>query len=192
MNPYDAELVRSLLHAAGFALTDEKEWADVILLNTCAIRENAHNKVYGHLARLQPLKRRRNLVVGVLGCMAQNLKEELIETKSIVDVLVGPDGYRRLPALILQAIEAQENGLKRKGLAVDLSEDETYDDILPERTEGVNGWIAVMRGLITSVRSVSYRTREGASGRAIHKAFSGKSNTLRRTATNRLRCWDRT
>ena len=146
MNEYDSELVRSLLHAAGFALTDEKERADVILLNTCAIRENAHNKVYGHLARLQPLKRRRNLVVGVLGCMAQNLKEELIESKSIVDVLVGPDGYRRLPALILQAIEAQENGLKRKGLAVDLSEDETYDDILPERTEGVNGWIAVMRG----------------------------------------------
>lgn len=146
MNEYDSELVRSLLKAAGFCFTNDKDVADVVLLNTCAIRENAHNKVYGHLARLQPLKRRRNVVVGVLGCMAQNLKEELIETNSIIDVLVGPDGYRRLPELISQAFEARKNGHKQKGLAVDLSEYETYDDILPERTEGVNGWIAVMRG----------------------------------------------
>ena len=146
MNEYDTELVRSLLTTSGFAFTDDKETADVVLLNTCAIRENAHTKVYGHLARLHPLKRRRNLVVGVLGCMAQNLKQDLIEAKSIVDVLVGPDGYRRLPALITQAIEAQEQGLTRKGVSVDLSEYETYDDILPERLDGLNGWIAVMRG----------------------------------------------
>lgn len=146
MNEYDTELVRSLLKTSGFAFTDDKETADVILLNTCAIRENAHTKVYGHLARLQPLKRSRNLVVGVLGCMAQNLKQDLIEAKSIVDVLVGPDGYRRLPGLISQAITSQEQGLARRGIAVDLSEYETYDDILPERLDGLNGWIAVMRG----------------------------------------------
>ncbi len=146
MNEYDTELVRSLLSSSGFTFTNDKETADVVLLNTCAIRENAHTKVYGHLARLHPLKRRRNLVVGVLGCMAQNLKQELIEAKSIVDVLVGPDGYRRLPELISQAIESQEQGLTRKGVAVDLSEYETYDDILPERLDGLNGWIAVMRG----------------------------------------------
>ena len=146
MNEYDTELVRSLLKSSGFTFTNDKETADVVLLNTCAIRENAHSKVYGHLARLHPLKRQRNLVVGVLGCMAQNLKQDLIEGKSIVDVLVGPDGYRRLPALITQAIQSQEQGLTHKGVSVDLSEYETYDDILPERLDGRNGWIAVMRG----------------------------------------------
>lgn len=146
MNEYDTELVRSLLKARGFVFTDDRERADVILMNTCAIRENAHSKVYGHLAELKALKRQRHLVVGVLGCMAQNLKEELTDTEPLVDVLAGPDAYRRLPDLLLQAIEAQEQGLKQRGLAVELSEYETYDDILPERTDGVNAWLAVMRG----------------------------------------------
>ncbi|MBD0305526.1 MAG: MiaB/RimO family radical SAM methylthiotransferase, partial [Nitrospiraceae bacterium] len=146
MNEYDTELVRSLLQAEGFVFTTDKECADVVLMNTCAIRENAHNKVYGHLADLKALKRRRTLVVGVLGCMAQNLKQDLAASESIVDVLVGPDAYRRLPHLILQALTSQEQGNVHKALAVDLSEYETYQDILPARTQGVNAWIAVMRG----------------------------------------------
>ena len=146
MNEYDTELVRSLLQAEGFVFTTDKECADVVLMNTCAIRENAHNKVYGQLADLKALKRRRTLVVGVLGCMAQNLKQDLAASESIVDVLVGPDAYRRLPHLILQALTSQEQGNVHKALAVDLSEYETYQDILPARTQGVNAWIAVMRG----------------------------------------------
>jgi tRNA-2-methylthio-N6-dimethylallyladenosine synthase len=146
MNEYDTELVRALLKARGFTFTEDRERADVVLMNTCAIREHAHNKVYGHLADLRTIKRQRPLVVGVLGCMAQHLKEDLIEAESVVDVLAGPDGYRRLPDLIAHAIESQEQGFVRKGLAVDLSEYETYQDIVPERTEGVNAWIAVMRG----------------------------------------------
>ncbi|MGH7236101.1 MAG: tRNA (N6-isopentenyl adenosine(37)-C2)-methylthiotransferase MiaB [Nitrospiraceae bacterium] len=146
MNEYDTELVRSLLKAEGFALTEDREQADVILMNTCAIREHAHNKVYGHLADLKAIKRQRNLVVGVLGCMAQNLKTDLVGTGSIVDVLAGPDSYRRLPGLLTEAIKSQEKGVAQKGVAVDLSEYETYDDIMPERAEGVNAWIAVMRG----------------------------------------------
>jgi tRNA-2-methylthio-N6-dimethylallyladenosine synthase len=146
MNEYDTALVRSLLKARGFAFTDDRERADVILMNTCAIRENAHIRVYGHLADLKPIKSARNLVVGVLGCMAQNLKEELAEQAPLVDVLVGPDGYRRLPDLLIEAIHAQEEGLSRKGFAVDLSEYETYDDVVPDRPAGVNAWLAVMRG----------------------------------------------
>ena len=146
MNEYDTELVRSLLKARGFAFTDDRERADVVLLNTCAIRENAYSKVYGHLADLKPIKGARNLVVGVLGCMAQHLKEELAERAPLVDVLVGPDGYRRLPDLLIEAIHAQEEGLSRKGFAVDLSEYETYGDIVPDRPSGVNAWLAVMRG----------------------------------------------
>jgi len=146
MNEYDSELVRSLLTRDGFIMTDDRERADVILMNTCAIRENAHNKVYTHLSDLRALKRQRPLVVGVLGCMAQNLKEELAAKEPLVDVLAGPDAYRQLPMLIADAIESQEQGERRKGMAVDLSEYETYDDVVPERRDGVNAWIAVMRG----------------------------------------------
>ncbi len=146
MNEYDSELVRSLLQNDGYTLTDDKELADVVLMNTCAIRENAHNRVYGRLAELKSIKKQRPLVVGVLGCMAQNLKRELLETEPLVDILVGPDGYRRLPEMIDQALKTQGEGLYRKDMAVDLSEYETYSDILPDRTEGVNAWIAIMRG----------------------------------------------
>ncbi|MCE7977865.1 MAG: tRNA (N6-isopentenyl adenosine(37)-C2)-methylthiotransferase MiaB [Nitrospira sp. NTP1] len=146
MNEYDSELVRTLLRKAGFEFTEDRERADVMLMNTCAIRENAHNKVYGHLAELKAVKEQRPLVVGVLGCMAQNLKEELTEKQPLVDVLVGPDGYRQLPGLLTNALNAEDQGLSRRGLAVDLSEYETYDDILPERDGGCNAWIAIMRG----------------------------------------------
>jgi tRNA-2-methylthio-N6-dimethylallyladenosine synthase len=146
MNEYDSELVRTILRKDGFTFTEDKERADIVLMNTCAVRENAHNRVYGHLAELKAIKKQRPLVVGVLGCMAQNLKKELTEAEPIVDVLVGPDAYRQLPGLLNRAIESQEQGLWRKGIAVDLSEYETYEDILPERAEGVNAWIAIMRG----------------------------------------------
>ena len=141
MNEYDSELVRSIMKARGFQFTPVDEGADIILFNTCAIRENAHNRLYGHLARYKARKQERGLVIGVLGCMAQNLKQELLDTRSWIDVLVGPDAYRRLPDLLTDALEHQ-----RKGLAVDLSEYETYAQIVPDRGGGVNGWIAVMRG----------------------------------------------
>lgn len=146
MNEYDSELVKSLLRKSGFEFTEDRERADVMLMNTCAIRENAHNKVYGHLAELKAVKEQRPLVVGVLGCMAQNLKEELTDKQPLVDILVGPDGYRQLPGLLTKALNAEEQGLARRGMAVDLSEYETYDDILPERDGGINAWIAIMRG----------------------------------------------
>jgi len=146
MNEYDTELVRSLLKAGGFIFAEEREGADVVLMNTCAIRENAHNRVYGHLAELKAIKRQRPLVVGILGCMAQNLKQELLEAEPIVDVLAGPDAYRKLPGLITQALAAQERGEGSRGIAVDLSEYETYEGVAPDRTDGVNAWIAIMRG----------------------------------------------
>ena len=141
MNEYDTELIRSLLTKKGFVFTGDQGQADVVLMNTCAIRENAHNRVYGHLGDCRVMKRERNLVVGVLGCMAQNLKKELMESNPVIDVIVGPDAYRQLPDLLTQAIEHKE-----KSLAVELSEYETYEYILPGRAPGVNAWIAVMRG----------------------------------------------
>ncbi|HKT35228.1 MAG TPA: tRNA (N6-isopentenyl adenosine(37)-C2)-methylthiotransferase MiaB [Nitrospira sp.] len=146
MNEYDSELVRALLSHEGYVMTEDRERADVILMNTCAIRENAHTKVYTHLSDLKALKKSRPLVVGVLGCMAQNLKEELTKQEPLVDLLAGPDSYRQLPELIRDAVDAQERGGEVKALAVELSEYETYDDIVPARIPGVNAWIAVMRG----------------------------------------------
>ena len=140
MNAYDTELVRSILKDKGYRFTDSADTADVVLLNTCAIRENAHNKVYGHLGALKSLKKDKGLVIGVLGCMAQNLKRDLLESDSLIDVLAGPDSYRALPELLEKAAAG------RKGMAVDLSEYETYADITPDRIEGVTAWIAVMRG----------------------------------------------
>jgi tRNA-2-methylthio-N6-dimethylallyladenosine synthase len=140
MNEYDTELVRSILKSSGYSFADSSETADVVLLNTCAIRENAHNKVYGHLGALKPLKKEKGLLVGVLGCMAQNLKKDLLNHDAVIDVLAGPDSYRELPELLRRAAEG------RKGLAVELSEYETYADITPDRIPGVTAWIAVMRG----------------------------------------------
>jgi tRNA-2-methylthio-N6-dimethylallyladenosine synthase len=146
MNESDSELVRSMLKQEGFAFTPDRERADVVLVNTCAIRENAHNKIYAHLSELKGLKTRRPLVVGVLGCMAQNLKSELAEKEPLVDVLAGPDAYRQLPMLLSRALDIQEQGFAEKGFALDLSEYETYEGILPDRDSGVNAWITVMRG----------------------------------------------
>ncbi len=146
MNESDSELVRSMLKREGFVFTEDRELADVVLVNTCAIRENAHNKIYAHLSELKTLKRQRPLVVGVLGCMAQNLKSALAEKEPLVDVLAGPDAYRQLPMLLTTALEAQEQGLAQKGFALDLSEYETYEGIMPDRDSGVNAWITVMRG----------------------------------------------
>ncbi|HSE57317.1 MAG TPA: tRNA (N6-isopentenyl adenosine(37)-C2)-methylthiotransferase MiaB [Nitrospiraceae bacterium] len=146
MNEYDSELVRSLLKQEGFLFTDEQEAADVVLMNTCAIREHAHTRVYGHLAELKTIKRQRPLVVGVLGCMAQNLKKELTDSQPLVDLIVGPDGYRQLPGMLKKAWQGLAEGDAGRQMAVDLSEYETYEGILPDRTPGVNAWIAVMRG----------------------------------------------
>lgn len=146
MNESDSELVRSMLKQEGFAFTPDRERADVVLVNTCAIRENAHNKIYAHLSELKGLKRQRPLVVGVLGCMAQNLKNELAEKEPLVDILAGPDAYRQLPMLLSRALDTQEQGFDQKGFALDLSEYETYEGVLPDRDSGVNAWITIMRG----------------------------------------------
>ncbi|SLM49354.1 (Dimethylallyl)adenosine tRNA methylthiotransferase MiaB [Nitrospira japonica] len=200
MNEYDSELVRSLLTRDGFVFTDDRERADVILMNTCAIRENAHNKVYTHLSDLRALKRQRPLVVGVLGCMAQNLKEELAEKEPLVDVLAGPDSYRHLPELITKAMESQEQGELRRQMAVDLSEYETYDDVAPDRRDGVNAWIAVMRGCdnFCSFCVVPYtrgrersREPEGIVAEARLAAAEGfKQITLLGQNVNSYRCGD--
>ncbi len=145
MNVSDSELIRSIFISNGHQMTSSEDDADVVLMNTCAIRENAHRKIYGRLDILRPLKKqrereRRPFIVGVLGCMAQNLKEELLD-HPVANLVVGPDNYRALPHLIDRIV--QTNG---QAMEASLSEYETYSDIAPARIEGVNAWVTIMRG----------------------------------------------
>lgn len=140
MNVSDSEIVLGVLSANGYGLADKVEDADVILLNTCAIRDNAERKIHERLGHLRVHKKRNNnLVVGVLGCMAERLRTKLLE-KELVDLVVGPDEYRRMPELVTAAMGGE------RGIAVKLSKVETYDDIEPFRTEGISAWISIMRG----------------------------------------------
>ena len=143
MNFSDSEIVTSILQAGGYATTANVENADVILLNTCAIRENAEQKVRNRLNNFGHLKKKRpDLVVGVLGCMAERLKTKFLEEEKIVDVVAGPDSYRDLPNLLSEAEDGQ------KAINVFLSKEETYADISPVRlnSNGVTAFVSIMRG----------------------------------------------
>ena len=141
MNVADTEIVLSVLGKEGFEQGDRLEDADVVLLNTCSIRDNAEQRIHHRLQHLTHFKKQNpGLVVGVLGCMAERLRKSLLTEGSVVDIVVGPDEYRSLPHLVSEARGGE------KGLAVKLSRVETYDDILPLRTEGISAWLSVMRG----------------------------------------------
>ncbi|MFA7229390.1 MAG: tRNA (N6-isopentenyl adenosine(37)-C2)-methylthiotransferase MiaB [Melioribacteraceae bacterium] len=141
MNFADTELVMGILKNQGYQLAKEIDDANVILLNTCSIRDNAEQKIYARLEHLRGIKRRRSgTVIGILGCMAERLRKNLIEEKKVVDLVVGPDEYRRLPEFIDSAFNGE------KGIGVKLSRTETYDDIVPYREDGLSAWISVMRG----------------------------------------------
>lgn len=141
MNIADTEIVLSVLNKDGFDPTEQIEGADVVLLNTCSIRDNAEQRIHKRLDNIAHFKKQKpELVIGVLGCMAERLRKDLLVEESIVDIVVGPDQYRALPELVDEARHGE------KGLAVKLSRVETYDDITPMRTEGISAWISVMRG----------------------------------------------
>lgn len=142
MNEYDSELVRAILAEAGYSFTENESEADVVMLNTCSVRENAHRKVYGEVHAIHHRQKGRRVIVGVLGCMATGLRKELAEDKNLgLDLVVGPDSYKRLPQILEEVLEGQS-----RGYDVTLSEFETYADVYPNRTGGVNAWVAVMRG----------------------------------------------
>ncbi|NMB83130.1 MAG: tRNA (N6-isopentenyl adenosine(37)-C2)-methylthiotransferase MiaB [Ignavibacteria bacterium] len=141
MNLADTELVQGILHNNGYSISKEIDGADVILLNTCSVRDNAEQKIYNRLDHLKKIKSTKpETVIGILGCMAERLRTTLIEEKKIVDVVVGPDEYRRLPEYLDIAFGGD------KGIGVKLSRTETYDDIAPYREDGLSAWISVMRG----------------------------------------------
>jgi tRNA-2-methylthio-N6-dimethylallyladenosine synthase len=143
MNVADSEVVVSILSEAGYEPTENIKEARLILINTCSIRENAEQRIWGRLKAISHLKKQKNdLKIGIIGCMAERLKEKLIETDQLVDLVVGPDAYRELPLLVTEA----ESG--HKAINVLLSREETYADISPVRMDknGVSSFVSIMRG----------------------------------------------
>ena len=142
MNEYDSELVSSILVELGYSKSNKIEEADAIFLNTCAIREKAQETVHNRLDSLAYLKKhKKHLIIGVLGCMAQNLKNDLLESKPYVDIILGPDSYRKLPEII-KFRNTEINHI----VDTRLSKYEIYDDLFPKRKDGINAWISIMRG----------------------------------------------
>jgi tRNA-2-methylthio-N6-dimethylallyladenosine synthase len=143
MNEYDSELVKAILLEAGHTLAQSERDARVILLNTCAVRENAHSRIYHRLQELKALKARKpyRVTVGILGCMAQNLRDDLLDAHHEIDFIAGPDSYRELPNLL-----EENRATGDKGSALELSRTETYSGVDPVRSGGMNAWVAVMRG----------------------------------------------
>ncbi|ACF13054.1 RNA modification enzyme, MiaB family [Chloroherpeton thalassium ATCC 35110] len=141
MNFSDTEIISSILSDAGYAIAESEQVADIIFLNTCAVRENAEQRIRNRLQNLRPLKKQNpKLIVGVLGCMAERLREKLFQEEKIVDLIAGPDAYRTLPNLL----DLAESG--EKAANVMLSLEETYADINPLRKNGHSAFLAIMRG----------------------------------------------
>jgi len=143
MNFADSEVVNSILMNQGMAPVQSAEEADVIFVNTCSIRENAESRVWNRLKEFRALKKnRQELTVGVLGCMAERIREQIIDKEKLVDIVVGPDAYRDIPNLLAEVDDG------RKAVNVLLSLEETYADISPVRTSGngVTAFVSIMRG----------------------------------------------
>ncbi|MDY6408481.1 MAG: tRNA (N6-isopentenyl adenosine(37)-C2)-methylthiotransferase MiaB [Prevotella sp.] len=141
MNVADSEVVASVMKMAGYDTVEAADEADAVFLNTCSVRDNAEQKIYHRLEELNSMRKKRNIIIGVLGCMAERVKEELIDNHG-VDLVAGPDAYLSLPDLTAQA----ETG--HKAMNIELSTTETYRDIVPQRLHGqkIGGYVSIMRG----------------------------------------------
>lgn len=142
MNVADSEVVASVMQMAGYETTESLDDADAVFLNTCSVRDNAEQKIYHRLEALAALRRKRALIIGVLGCMAERAQQDLLENHH-ADLVAGPDAYLSLPDLIAQA----ETG--HKAINIELSTTETYKDIVPQRIglgHKIGGFVSIMRG----------------------------------------------
>jgi len=143
MNKYDSELVAGILEQAGYLPAPAREDADIVLVNTCSVREHAEVRALGRLSALNELRKDRpHLILGILGCVAQRIGTQILAEKSFINLAVGPDDYRQLPLLLAQLAAHPGKQLVR----TELSDFEDYADIYPSRVQGVSAWVAIMRG----------------------------------------------
>ena len=143
MNVGDSEIVVSIMQQEGYRYTESLEEADIVLINTCSIRDNAEQRIWGRLSEMRRMRKQKpSLIIGIIGCMAERLKEDLTKGNTGVDIVAGPDSYRDLPRLVREV----DNG--STGVNVELSKEETYAEIAPVRLDrnGVSAFIAIMRG----------------------------------------------
>ena len=142
MNVADSELIIGMLNDEGFIRSNNPQNSDLIFINTCSIRERAEEKVHSQLGRWDKIKQNKpEVIIGVLGCMAQNLKQDILENRPFVDIVLGPDSYRKIPEIIKRSINDKQSIVDTK-----LSRYEVYEGIFPKRKGGVNAWISIMRG----------------------------------------------
>ena len=142
MNVADSELIAGMLKKQGYVISKSMDNADAIFVNTCAIREHAEEKVHSRLGVYSQIKQNRpEVIIGVLGCMAQSLKHDILDNRPYVDIVLGPDSYRKLPELL-----NRHKTNKKSQVDTQLSRYEVYDDLFPSRKEGINAWITIMRG----------------------------------------------
>lgn len=142
MNVADSELVESILIDEGYEKSDDINSADAIFVNTCAIREQAEEKIHSQLGRYNLIKKNKpEILIGVLGCMAQNLKDDILDSKPYVDIILGPDSYRNIPSILKRKENNLDNIVDTK-----LSRFEVYKDLFPKRKSGINAWVSIMRG----------------------------------------------
>lgn len=143
MNLADSELMGGILGTQGYTAAANHDEADVILINTCAVRERAEERVFGRLSHLLQYKHARpEVILGVTGCMAERLRDDIMDRAPYVDLVVGPDAYRRLPQLIAKSQDVESDPV----VDVKLDRDETYVGLSPKRQAGVSGWVTVQRG----------------------------------------------
>ena len=142
MNVADSELVASMMEKSGFARSDSEFGANAVFLNTCAIREHAEDKIHSRLGKLRKLKNDNpEMIIGIMGCMAQHVKDNILENKPYVDFVLGPDSYRRIPELLRRHEETNASVVDTR-----LSRFEVYENLYPSRQEGINAWVSIMRG----------------------------------------------
>ncbi len=142
MNVADSELVASMMEKSGFARSDSEFGANAVFLNTCAIREHAEDKIHSRLGKLRKLKNDNpEMIIGIMGCMAQHVKDNILENKPYVDFVLGPDSYRRIPELLRRQEETNASVVDTR-----LSRFEVYENLYPSRQEGINAWVSIMRG----------------------------------------------
>jgi tRNA-2-methylthio-N6-dimethylallyladenosine synthase len=142
MNEYDTELVRAVLTDNKYQIINNEQDADIIMLNTCSVRENANRKVYNRIHTLRQIRNGSPVLIGILGCMATDFRKNLLDNTGLkLDFVIGPDSYKRLPNLLEEVYKTGKSAYD-----VTLSEFEDYSDIYPNRQYGVNAWVAVMRG----------------------------------------------
>ena len=142
MNVADSEMIEGILQSKGYYPIKRMDSADIIFVNTCAIREHAEEKVHSRLGVFSKIKNNKpNVIIGVLGCMAQHLKDDILDSKPYVDIILGPDSYRNLPKLMNRHMMEKDSIVDTK-----LSRYEVYEDLFPKRNKGINAWVSIMRG----------------------------------------------